>query len=91
MATSGTVNYCRLIRADGEQVYAGEYLPCNTNVAIAEAKIRLMPPPDSMEMWLFRWQNDGVIGFLSDGDLLLPAPLKDKCGEVKDKLRLAHR
>jgi hypothetical protein len=90
MASSRTVDYCRLIRGDGEQVYAGEYLPCGTHVAIAEANIRLVPPANSMEMWLFRWQNDGVIGFLSDGNLLIPASLNDKCSEVKDRLHLVR-
>ena len=85
LASSGTTDYCRLIRGDGEQVYAGEYLPCDTHVAIAESNIHLVPPADSMEMWLFRWHDNGVIGFLSDGDLLLPASLKDKCSEVKEQ------
>jgi hypothetical protein len=87
LSPSATANYCRLIRGDGGQVYAGEYLPCSTHVAIAEGDIRLVPPADSGEMWLFRWQNNGAIGFLSDGDLLLPVPLKDKCSEVKARLR----
>src|SRR5882762_10031459 len=28
MSSSGTANYCRLVMANGEEVYAGEYLPC---------------------------------------------------------------
>jgi hypothetical protein len=86
LASSGTTDYCRLIRGGDEQVYAGEFLPCDTHVAIAESNIHLVPPTDSMEMWLFRWHDDGVIGFLSDGDLLLPASLKDKCSEVKETI-----
>ena len=91
MASSGTANYCRLIRGDGEQVYAGEYLPCSTHVAIAEGNIRLVPPADSSEMWLFRWHEDGIVGFLSDGDLLLPPSLQNKCEEVKERLHLPRR
>ena len=53
MVSSGSANYCRLIRGDGEQVYAGEYLPCSTDSAVAEANIHLVPPADSSGMWLF--------------------------------------
>ena len=91
MASSGAANYCRLIRGDGEQVYAGEYLPCSTHVAIAEGNIHLVPPADSSEMWLFRWQDNGITGFLSHGDLLLPLLLQNKCGEVKERLHLPRR
>ena len=89
VASSGKANYCRLIRSDGEQIYAGEYLPCATHSVIAEANIHLLPPKDSSEMWLFSEHDDGIIGFLSGGDLLLPLSIKDKCGEVKARLQPA--
>jgi hypothetical protein len=85
-ASSGTANYCRLIRGDGEQVYAGKYLPCRTHVAIAESNIHLVPPANDSDIWLFRWEDTGMIGFLSDGDLLLPPSLQNKCDEVKERL-----
>ena len=30
LAPSGTANYCRLVMANGKEVYAGEYLPCKS-------------------------------------------------------------
>ena len=87
MASSGTTDYCRLIRnADDGEVYGGEYLPCRTPAALPEDKIRLVPPKDSSEMWLFHWRNEGVVGFLADGDLLLPASMNNKCEEVAERL-----
>jgi hypothetical protein len=91
MASSGTANSCRLVTSDGKQVYADEYLSCNTHLAIAENNLHLLPPPDSVEMWLFYWHNEGVAGFLSDGDLLLPVSLRDKCGEVRERWHLPRR
>ena len=89
LSSSGIANYCRFVGNDGKEVYAGEYLACGSHVAIPEANIRLTPP-DSSNMWLFRWQSDGIAGFLADGDLLLPAPLHDKCADVKRQLNLTH-
>lgn len=81
LSSSGTADYCRLVGADGELVY--EYLPCSNHLPIDEAAIRLMRPPYDASMWLFGEKNDGVIGFLVDGDLLQPASVQDKCGQVK--------
>jgi hypothetical protein len=92
LSSSELTNYCRLVRANGEGVYAGEYLPCSSHVAIPEANIRLTPPPrDSSDMWLFRWESDAVAGFLADGDLLLPASMQDKCTDVTKQLNLTHQ
>ena len=89
LSSSGLANYCRLVLADGSPVYADEYLPCSSQTPIPEVNIHLVPPVDPAGMWLFRWKNDGVIGFLSDGDLLLPASMRENCGQVK--ARVAHR
>jgi hypothetical protein len=86
LSSSGTANYCRLVRANGELVYGGEYLPCIYHLPIDEASIRLIPPPRGASMWLFSEKNDGVIGFLGDGDVLLPVSAQDKCGQVKARL-----
>jgi len=67
-------------------VYGGEYLPCGEHSPIEEGSIRLIPPPVSASMWLFGEGNNGVIGFLADGDLLLPVSAQNKCGQVKGRL-----
>jgi len=79
-------NYCRLVRADGQEIYAAEYLPCAGNSPISETSVRLVPPPPLLNMWLFSEGHDGVIGFLADGDLLLPIAVRNKCGSVKSRL-----
>jgi hypothetical protein len=88
--SSGT-NYCRLVGADGQQVYGGEYLPCDSNSPINDSDIRLVPPPDSSDMWLFSENSDAVVGFLADGDLLLPLSVRQKCSVLKTRLRPARQ
>jgi D-arabinose 5-phosphate isomerase GutQ len=41
-------------------------------------------------MWLFGEENHGVIGFLADGDVLLPLSIRGKCNQVKARLRPAR-
>ena len=86
LSTSGTANYCRLVGADGELAYGAEYLPCSSHSPIDEGRIRLIPPPDGASMWLFGEGSNGVVGFLADGNLLLPVSARDKCGQVKARL-----
>lgn len=90
VSQSGTTNYCSLAGADGELAYEGEYLPCGSGFPIEENNIQLVPPPDDSDLWLFGEGNKGVIGFLADGNRLLPVPAQDKCGQVKARLVL-HR
>ena len=91
LSSSGAVNYCRLVGADGQQVYGGEYLPCNSTSPINEESARLVARADSFEMWLFGEGSEGVIGFLADGDVLLPLSVRDKCNQVKARLHPAPR
>jgi hypothetical protein len=87
-SSSGTANYCRLVDAANDRlVYGEEYLRCSDHSPIDEASIHLMPPPDGANMWLFGERNEGVIGFLTDGNLLLPVSAQDKCDQVKARLR----
>lgn len=85
-SSSGTANYCRLVEAEGSLVYGSEYLPCSSRSPIDEKNIRLVAPPHGASMWLFGEGNDGVVGFLANGDLLLPASAIEKCGQVKTRL-----
>jgi hypothetical protein len=91
LSSSGTADYCRLVGADGKLVYGGEYLSCSNHSPVDERSIHLMPPPDDVSMWLFGPKNDGVVGFLAGGDLLLPVSAQDKCEQVKTRLsRTGH-
>jgi len=91
LSSSGNANYCRLVEAEGPLVYASEYLPCSTRSPMDENNIHLVPPPDGESMWLFGEGSDGVVGFLANGDLLLPVPTIEKCGNVKTQLHPLHQ
>jgi hypothetical protein len=91
VSSSGTTNYCRLVDAEGPLVFGSEYLPCSSRSPIDERNIHLLPPPHGASMWLFGEGNEGVIGFLADGDILLPVSATDKCGQVKARLLPARR
>ena len=85
ISSSGTTNYCRLVGADGKQINAGEYLPCGRGSPIPESSMLLVPPPPrSFGMWLAdnRLSSLSPIGYLSDGDILLPAAAIDRCREL---------
>ena len=83
LADSGTANYCRLTDTDGKLVCAGEYLSCATHSPIAERDIRLVPPRDSGEAWLFTERSNCVVGLLANGEILLPTTEMNKCDEIK--------
>jgi hypothetical protein len=74
------------VGADGTLVYGGEYLSCAARAPIAEGDIHLVSSPDSEAEWLFAERNKGVVGFLADGEILLPVAVLDKCAEVKARL-----
>jgi hypothetical protein len=74
------------VNANGELVYLVEYLSCRNHSPIGETSIRLASPSSRENMWLFGEGNDGVIGFLADGNILLPVSLQNKCSQVKARL-----
>jgi hypothetical protein len=84
-SSSETSDYCRLVTANGEQVYAGEYLLCSSSAVVPEREIHLIPPNDSSDMWLFAEGHEGVGGFLENGDLLVPKSLLNSCTKIKDR------
>jgi hypothetical protein len=79
---SGTANYCRLVMANGSEVYAGEYLPCQDRSPLLPSDIDLVPP---VEMWIAdkRLKELAPIGALRKGDLLVPVAVLDRCDELK--------
>lgn len=89
MSSSGMANYCRLEMANGEEVYAGEYLPCDGKSPVPARSMHLVKPPHDVEMWIVdkRLTTLAPIGFLRSGDFLLPLVVLDRCDKFKD----AHR
>ena len=85
LAPSGTANYCRLEMANGEDVYAGEYLPCGSKLPVPVSTRELVPPPHNVEVWIAddRLKTLAPIGALQDGDLLLPVVVLDRCDKLK--------
>ncbi len=85
LASSGKANYCRLVMANGEEVYAGEYLPCETKVPLMVSTEELAPPPHNVEMWIAdkRLAQLAPVGALKSGDLLLPVDVLDRCDKFK--------
>ena len=83
--SSATANYCRLVMANGTEVYAGEYLDCKDRSPVPISKINLIPPPNQVGMWIAdkRLSMLAPIGALREGDLLLPIAVLDRCDELK--------
>ena len=75
--------------ASGEEVYAGEYLPCGGRSPLPVSTIALVPPADSVDMWIAdkRLAKLAPIGALRDGNVLLPVTVLDRC----ENFRHAHR
>jgi hypothetical protein len=85
LSSSGVSNYCRLSGEDGEEIYAGEYLPCGGRSPVPESTIDLVPSPSSVGMWIAdkRLARLTPIGALRSGDILLPVATIDQCGKFK--------
>jgi hypothetical protein len=82
---SGAANFCRFVRSDGEQVYAGEYLPCGSKIPIPLSTGDLVAPPDGDAIWITdtRLNTIAPVGTLRNGDLLLPVAVLDRCAKFK--------
>jgi hypothetical protein len=85
VAPSGKANYCRLVLANGKEVYAGEYLPCESKVPLAISTKELAPPPPNVGMWILdkRLARLAPVGALKSGDLILPVDVLDRCDKFK--------
>lgn len=86
---SGAANYCRFVDGDGEQVYAGEYLPCGTKTPLPVSTKELVPPPNNEAIWIAdkRLNTLAPVGALRNGDLLLPVVVLDRCDKFKQSGR----
>jgi hypothetical protein len=85
ISQSGQANYCRLVGADDQQVYGGDYLSCASQSVVAPANLVLIPPNQSAQMWLTdkRLPEMAPIAYLKNGDVLLPVAAIDRCEQVK--------
>jgi hypothetical protein len=85
LAPSGTANYCRMVMANGDEVYAGEYLPCGSRAPLPVSAKELVPPPRNIELWIAdkRLNTLAPVGALQNGDLLLPVVVLDRCDKFK--------
>jgi len=85
LSPSVAANHCRLVMANGEEVYVGEYLPCGSKVPLPVSTKELVPPPRNVEMWIAdkRLKTLAPVGALQNGDLLLPVVVIDRCDKFK--------
>jgi hypothetical protein len=86
VAQSGAANYCRLVMANGREVYAGEYLPCGSKTPLPVSTRDLVTPPHSDAIWIAdkRLNTLAPVGALRNGDLLLPVVVIDRCERFKE-------
>jgi len=89
VAQSGTANYCRFVMANGEEVYAGEYLPCESKTPLPLSTKELVAPPHSGALWIAdqRLKALAPVGAMRNGDLLLPVAVLDRCEKFKESER----
>ncbi|HET9363784.1 MAG TPA: hypothetical protein VFP71_02240 [Candidatus Angelobacter sp.] len=86
LASSGATNYCRLVMANGKEVYAGKYLPCGSKAPLPVSTMTLAPPTD---LWIAdeRLSTLAPVGALKNGDLMLPVAILDRCETLKETNR----
>jgi hypothetical protein len=85
VAQSGAANYCRLVMANGDEVYAGEYLPCESRTPLPVSTNELVAPPQGDAIWIADERLNALapVGALRNGDLLLPVAVLDRCEKFK--------
>ena len=71
--------------ANGEEVYAGVYLPCESKVPLTVSTNELAPPPHNVDMWIAdkRLAKLAPVVALKSGDVLLPVDVLDRCDQFK--------
>ena len=80
---SDMANRCRLVMPNGNEVYAGDYLPCSTRSPLSLSEIDPVPPPDGMWIADKRLPELVPIGALRNGDIMVPVVVVDRCNELK--------
>jgi hypothetical protein len=83
ISSSGITNFCRLVGANGQEVYAGEYLSCTRESPIPLSSLKLVRPPDPPGLWITDKRLAGLapIGTLESGAVLLPVVALELCAK----------
>lgn len=82
-------NRCRLYARDLDPpvVFEDRYMACNATSPIPMSELKLRPPKDDEDMWIF----PGVVVFLDDGRILVPVGNLRDCPKILEKLSDAKR
>jgi len=77
-------DYCRLYGPglSPPVVYEGRFMPCDGSQPIPTSELRLRPPRQSSDMWIF----PGFVAFLENGRLLVPTDKVSDCSEIRGRL-----
>lgn len=77
-------NHCRLYGPGltPPVVYDGRFLPCDSQQAVPASDLKLRPPNESSDMWLF----PGFVVFLENGRILVPAEQISDCRQILEKI-----
>jgi hypothetical protein len=86
----GKSNRCRLWGGGLKQpvVYEGLYVSCQTKKPVPLKELTLIPPKDSMYMWVGDNGISAPIAFLTKGNFLTPVEVPDGCEQYQ---KLVHR
>lgn len=86
IAQSGAANYCRLVMENGQMIFAGEYLPCESKTPLPVSTRDLVAPPHNGAIWIADKRLNALapVGALRNGDLLLPVAVLDRCEKFKE-------
>jgi hypothetical protein len=63
-------------------VYEGRFTPCEGTSPIPMGELKLKPPSDSSDMWIF----PRFLVFLQDGRLLVPVENAQDCPKIRQRL-----
>jgi len=77
-------NYCRLYgpELNPPVVYEGRFMPCDGSQPIPMSELKLRPPQQNSEMWIF----PGFVAFLESGRLLVPTDKVSDCSKIRGRL-----
>jgi hypothetical protein len=78
-------NHCRLYRPGLHPpvVYEGRFMPCGGDLPVPLVELKLTPPSESSEMWVF----PGFVVQLKDGRILVPVENLKDCPKLQEQLK----
>jgi hypothetical protein len=77
-------NHCRLYGPGLHPpvVYEGRFMPCDSTEPIPPGELKLGPPRDSSDMWIF----PGFVVFLESDRILVPIQNTSDCSIIRERL-----